>query len=134
MGSSVRPRFPPSVDTMRWVAYKRSSSYSFLPIFFKLCRCFCHDLEMCMWFWCYPPVMFSINFLTFFDLFFPGQITITIDTLWAQILLEFATDILKLCIRFKHSLKICMLFRVYPPIIFYQHFSTFWTCIFSRSD
>ena len=27
-----------------------NSSYSFLPIFLKLYRCFCYGLKMCMWF------------------------------------------------------------------------------------
>ena len=37
--------------------------------------------------------LFFINFFYFFDVvFFSGQITIRIDTLWAQLLLEFSTD------------------------------------------
>ena len=37
--------------------------------------------------------LFFINFFHFFNLvFFSGQITITIDTLWEQLLLEFSTD------------------------------------------
>ena len=39
-----------------------SSSYNFIPIFFKLCTCFLHDLKMCMWFGCNP----CINFCHFF--------------------------------------------------------------------
>ena len=34
----------------------------------------------------------STFFFNFFDLVFPGLITIRIDTLWAQLLLEFSTD------------------------------------------
>ena len=52
---------------------------------------------MCIW--GYPPVIlfFFINFPLsrlsfFFFFFFSGQITIRIDTLWAQLLLEFSTD------------------------------------------
>ena len=35
---------------------------------------------------------FFIFFFSFFFLLFPGSICIRIDTLWAQILLEFSTD------------------------------------------
>ena len=35
---------------------------------------------------------FFINFSHFFDKFFPGPISIGIDTLWAQLLLEFSTN------------------------------------------
>ena len=47
---------------------------------------------MCMWFWRYPPVIFYQQFSTFSTEYFPGPISIRIDTLWAQILLEFSTD------------------------------------------
>ena len=32
------------------VSCERNSSYSFLPIFLKLCICFLHGVRMCMWF------------------------------------------------------------------------------------
>ena len=35
---------------------------------------------------------FIINFFHFFDFLFPGQITIRIDTWWAQLLLELSMD------------------------------------------
>ena len=105
MGSSVRPSvrpsvflsFRPSVDTMRWVVCGRNSSYSFQPIFLKLCRCFCHGLKMCIWFWGYPLVvlcqLFSLfRVFFFFFFFFSGQITIRIETFCAQLRLEFSTD------------------------------------------
>ena len=60
-----KPSARPSVDTMRLVSCGRNSSYSLLPIFLKLCRYFCHGLEMCMWFWGYPPIIF----LSFFSHF-----------------------------------------------------------------
>ena len=41
--SSVRQHLP-------WVSCERNSSYSFVPIFLKLCRCFHHGMRMCMWF------------------------------------------------------------------------------------
>ena len=52
---SVRPSVRPSVclsvrQHLPWVSCERNSSYSFLLIFLKLCRCFLHDVRMCMWF------------------------------------------------------------------------------------
>ena len=64
------------------------SSFRFLLIFLKLCRCFCHGLKMCMCFWDYPPVIFY----QLFPLFQHRQISIRIDTLWVQLILEFSTD------------------------------------------
>ena len=52
-------------------------------------------------------LLFFFYFLCFhfFDLiFFSGQITIRKYTLWAQLLLEFSTIILKLCILVHHGL------------------------------
>ena len=46
----------------QWVPCKRNSSYNFIPIFLKLCTCFRHGLEMCIWFG-YNP---WINFCPFF--------------------------------------------------------------------
>ena len=46
----------------QWVPCERNSSYNFIPIFLKLCKCFLHGLKMCMWFG-YNP---SINFCHFF--------------------------------------------------------------------
>ena len=46
----------------QWVPCERNSSYNFLPIFLKLCTCFPHGLEICMWFG-YNP---WINFYHFF--------------------------------------------------------------------
>ena len=34
----------------QWVSCEHNSSYNFIPVFLKLCTCFCHSLEMCMWF------------------------------------------------------------------------------------
>ena len=34
----------------QWVPCKRNSLYNFIVIFFKLCTCFLHGLEMCLWF------------------------------------------------------------------------------------
>ena len=47
----VRPSVRLSVrQHLPWVSCERNSSYSFLLIFLKLCRCFLHGVRMCMWF------------------------------------------------------------------------------------
>ena len=33
-----------------WASFEHNSSYSFVPIFLKLCRCFHHGMRICMWF------------------------------------------------------------------------------------
>ena len=54
----------------QWVPCERNSSYNFIPIFFKLCTCFSHGLEMCMWFGYNPWLNFChffhfVNFVIF---------------------------------------------------------------------
>ena len=50
-----------------WVPCKRNSLYNFMPIFIQLCTCFCHGLEMCMWFGFNPAVNFChFSTLSFF--------------------------------------------------------------------
>ena len=34
----------------QWVSFGRNSSYSFPPIVLKLCRCFLHEMKICVWF------------------------------------------------------------------------------------
>ena len=43
---------------------------------------------MCMWFYSYPPVIFLINIFYISDLFSPRSISIRLDILWAQLLLD----------------------------------------------
>ena len=43
---------------MYYVPCVRNSSYSFMPIHLKLYRCFCHGLNICMWFGYYPEIIF----------------------------------------------------------------------------
>ena len=51
-----------------------------------------HGLKVCVWFWGCPAIIL-IHFFHFFDLvFFPGPFNIGIDSLLAQLLLEFSTD------------------------------------------
>ena len=58
-----------STSTYRqwWVPCERNSSYSFIPIFLKLCTCFLHSLKMCMWFGYNPCIDFChiVNFVIF---------------------------------------------------------------------
>ena len=63
----------------------------FPPIVFKLCILVLHGLKMCMWFWDYPTFIFYQLFPPF-DFVFSDPISIGIDTLWAQLLLQFSTN------------------------------------------
>ena len=67
----------------------------FLTDLFETLQVFCHGLKICIWFCGYHHVIFYQLFPLFRLSFFSGQITIRIDILWAQILLEFSTDHLK---------------------------------------
>ena len=54
----------------RWVPCEHNSSYNFIPIFLKLCTCFRHGLEMCMWVRYNPWINFChffhfVNFVIF---------------------------------------------------------------------
>ena len=71
---------------MEWVACGRN--YSFIPIFLQVFLSWSEDMHVVLGLSFH---YFFINFLHFFD-FFSGLITIWIDTLWAQLLLEFFTD------------------------------------------
>ena len=83
----------------QWVPCERNSSYNFIPIFLKLCTCFLHSLKMCMWFECNPCINFCHFFhfvnLSFSDLRFYESVTV--GTLWAQLLVQFYTIFLKIC-------------------------------------
>ena len=48
---SIRPFVCSSVHQhLLWVSCEHSSSYSFVPIVLKLCRCFHNGMRICMWF------------------------------------------------------------------------------------
>ena len=54
----------------QWVPCERNSSYNFIPIFLKLCTCFRHGLDICMWFGYIPWINFChffhfVNFVIF---------------------------------------------------------------------
>ena len=67
--------------------------------------------------WVVLGLLFLSTFSTVLTKFFPSPISIGIHTLWAQLRLEFLVIILKLCIFVLQSLKVCVLFWGYPPII-----------------
>ena len=62
----------------QWVPCERNSSYNFVLIFLKLCTCFLHGLEMCIWFG-YNP---WINFCQFFHF-------VNFVIFWPQIVWKF---------------------------------------------
>ena len=125
----------------QWIPCERNSSYNFMPIFLKLCTCFPHGVEICMWFG-YNP---WINFCHFFHF-------VNFVIFWPQILWKgrdvpcernssynFIPIFLKLCTCFLHGLKMCMWYGYNPCINFchFFHFANFviswpqilWKCI-----
>ena len=106
----VRPSVPPSVcQHLPWVSCERNSSYSFLPIFLKLCRCFLHGVRMCMWFG-YNCWIIFYHFFHFVNLviFLPQS---SMYRQWVPCernsSYNFKPIFLKLCTCFLHGLKIC---------------------------
>ena len=65
----------------QWVPHEHNSSYSFIQIFLKLCTCFFHGLEMCMWFGCNAWIN-SCHFFHFvnFVIFWPQILWKCIDS------------------------------------------------------
>ena len=114
----------------QWAPCERSSSYNFILIFLKLYTCFCHGLEICMWFG-YNP---WINFCHFFHF-------VNFVIFWSQILWKcidsgclvsaapYTIPCLSLCNfahLFFHGLKMCMWFGFNHAVNF-CHFSTLLT-------
>ena len=78
-----------SCYTMMSVACRQNSSFNFIPNLLKLCTCFCHGLKIRMCFWSYPSVILCPLFPLFRR--FSGPISIRIDTLYTQLILQFST-------------------------------------------
>ena len=117
----------------QWVPCERNSSYNFIPIFFKLCTCFRHGLEMCMWFGYYPWINFC-HFFHFvnFVIFWPQILWKCIDSGYHVSATPNTTSCLSLfnfAHLFVHGLKICMWFGFNPAVNF-CHFSTLLTLSF----
>ena len=74
----VRPFVRPSVNMqlppqLPWVPCERNSSYRFVSVFLKLCRCFLHGMGMCMWFGYNCKIIF-VAFSTLCEFFRPQYI------------------------------------------------------------
>ena len=105
-------------------------SANFIPIFLKLCTCFCHGLEMSVWFE-YNP---AVNFFHFvnFVIFWPQILWKCIDSEYHLSATPYTTSSLSLfnfAHLFVHGLKMCMWFGFNPAVNF-CHFSTLLTSSF----
>ena len=117
---------------LQWVPCERNSSYNFIPIFLKLCTCFPHGLELCMW--CgYNP---WLNFCHFFHCelchFWPQILWKCIDSGYLVRATPYTISCLSLCNfahLFFHGLKMCMWFR-YNPAVNFCHFCDLLTSSF----
>ena len=110
-----------------WVPCERNSSYNFIPVFMKLCTCFCHGMEMCMWFGYNPWINFC-HFFHFvnFVIFWPQILWKYIDSGYLVNATPYTISRLSLCNfahLFCHGLKMCMWFGFNPALNF-CHFST----------
>ena len=115
------------------VPFECSSSYNFIPIFLKLCTCFLHGLEICMWFG-YNPWNNFCHFFHFvnFVIFQPQILWKCIDSGYFLSATPYTVACLSLCIfahLFFHGLKMCMWFGFNPAVNF-CHFSTLLTLSF----
>ena len=109
----------------QWVPCERNSSYNFIPIFLKLCTCFPHGLEMCMWFGYNPWINFC-HFFHFanFVIFWPQILWKCIDSGYHVSATPYTTSCLSLfsfAHLFVHGLKMCFGFN---PAVNFCHFST----------
>ena len=136
---AVRPSVRSSIrQHLPWVSYERNSSYSFVPIFLKLCMCFRHGMRMCTWFGYNCEVIFC-HFFHFVNL-------VIFTSMYRQWVpcernssYNFIPIFLKLCTCFLHGLSMCMWFGYNPCINFchFFHFANFviswpqilWQCI-----
>ena len=111
----------------QWVPCERNSSYNFIPIFLKLCTCFRHGLEMCMWFG-YNRWLNFCHFFHFvnFVIFWPQILWKCIDSGYHVSTTPYTTSCLSL-FNFAHifvnGLKMCMWFGFNPAVNF-CHIST----------
>ena len=119
----------------QWVPCERNSSYNFIPIFLKLCTCFCHGLEMCMGFGYNPWINFC-HFFHFvnFVIFWPQILWKCIDSRYhvpvsATPCTTSYLSLLNFAHLFVHGLKMCMWFGFNPAVNF-CHFSTLLTLSF----
>ena len=108
----------------QWVPCGRNSSSIFILIFLKLCTCFLHGLEMCMWFG-YNP---WINFCHFFSLcelcHFLTSDFMKVYRQWVPCKRNSLYNFIPyIGTSLFHGLKMCMWFGFNPAVNF-CHFST----------
>ena len=125
----------------QWVPCERNSSYSFTPIFLKLCTCFLHSLKMCMWFG-YNPYINLCHFFRFmnFVIFWPQilwkcmgswyLVSATLHTILYRPFWNFA-HVVSMVLRYACGLDIinefCHFFHFVNIVIFWPHI--LWKCI-----
>ena len=82
----------------QWVPCERNSSYNFIRIFLKLCTCFPHGLEMCMWFG-YNPWIYFCHFFHYvnFVIFWPQVLWKCIDSGYLVSATPYTISCLSLC-------------------------------------
>ena len=82
----------------QWVPCERNSSYNFILIFFKLCTCFLHGLEMCMWFGYNPWINFCHIFhFVNFVIFWPQILWKCIDSGYLVSTITYTISVLSSC-------------------------------------
>ena len=104
----------------QWVPCERNASYNFIPIFFKLCRCFLHGLKMCMSFGYYPCINLC-QFLLLCELcHFLTSDSMKVYRQWVPCVhnslynYNFIPIFLKLCTCSPNGLEMCMWFGYNP--------------------
>ena len=102
----------------QWVPCGRNSSYSFALIVLKHCRCFQHEVKMCMWFWYNNLIIFltfsalwsSVSFFTWNTIkVYRQRVPCRCNCSYS-----FALIVLKLCRWFLHGMKMCVWFLYNP--------------------
>ena len=121
----------------QWVPCERNSSYNFILIFLKLCTCFLHGLEMCMWFGYNPWINFC-HFFHFvnFVIFWPQIVWKCTDSGYLVSAASYTISYLSSC-NFAHLLSMvwrcaCGLDLILQLIFVTFHFVNF--VIFRRCD
>ena len=112
----------------------RNSSYNFIAVLMKLCTCFCHGLEMCVWFGYNPWINFCHFFhFVYFVIFWPQILWKCVDSGYLVSATPYTISCLSLCNfahLFFHGLKMCMWFGFNPAVNFchFIHFVSFHRC------
>ena len=117
------------IDSGYWVPFVCNSSYSFMAIFLKLYRCFCHGLKICMWFRYNPQINFC-HFFFILNLVIFQESELIVGALSVQLCQQFYVILfetlpvlwhgLKMCMWFGYNYQInfCHIFRILKLVIF----------------